>query len=185
MSSTKELICVLHHGTKSGEISYDLNLRLSASRILAEKNPDADICFVGGGGLQPISGAQSMTDFWQTENHDLHNKSFMLDSSNNTAANIREIIMYLEKQNDALDISIISNAYHRKRIRFFIKKYALHCKVMTAEEILMENGKQQELPAYLKSVGYRFQVLREFLLRGYAFFDQNQRLAQLWRYCWR
>ena len=93
--------------------------------------------------------------------------------------------MYLEKQNNALDISIISNAYHLKRIQFFIKKYTLHYKVMVAEEILVENGKQQEIQVYLKSVGYKFQVLREFLLRGYAFFDQNQRLAQLWRYCWR
>lgn len=177
----KKLICVFHNVNISNEITYDCSLRLTAAAELAKENPDAVFCFVGGGGLQPTSGAETMQKFWVNNCQQNNTAIIPLDQSNNTAGNVEEIINFAQSGNYD-EIILISNQYHLKRISFFTRKNPNAINLQAAEKILMSADiNSEEIKNYLNSWNYKIKELKEFFLLCYSKLDPRQKIVDKWR----
>jgi hypothetical protein len=111
-----KIICILFHVVKKkNEITEDSRLRLLAGAELAKENEEALVLFVGGGGLE-ISGAELLKEFWVKNFPELENEYFVLNSSNNTFDNLKEVQSFLakNKQSDEVEKYLDSTEYKKK-----------------------------------------------------------------------
>lgn len=103
----------------------DCELRIRAGLKLKKEN--STLCYVG-------EETDVMKKYYSDE------KIVELNNCNSTFGNIREIFQYA-KGNDFDEITIVSNNYHLKRIKLFLKKYNLFWQTEGAEDILKVNPK--------------------------------------------
>jgi uncharacterized SAM-binding protein YcdF (DUF218 family) len=112
-----KIICILFHvGKKKSEITQDSRWRLLAGAELAKKNEKALVLFVGGGGLE-ISGAELLKEFWVKNFPEIKNEYFVLNSSNNTFDNLKEVQSFLAKKNISFpEVNIIKQSVSPRAI---------------------------------------------------------------------
>lgn len=175
----KKIIFVLHNGHHVDELSYDCEIRLRAASLMARKNQDAAVCFVGGGG---ISGSAVMKNFWKRGYPELKNRLEIMSKINNTADAFKRIAEYVADLAEGGKVSIISSAYHVRRMRFFKKKFGLKADIVAAEDVLMTDKKfKKEIEGYRNSSIYHLKRIAEFFISIYASLDQNQKLVRIFR----
>jgi hypothetical protein len=180
----KEIICILFYvGKKKNEITRDSRLRLLAGAELAKENKEAQVLFVGGGGLA-VSGAELLKEFWVENFPKIKNEYFVLNSSNNTFDNLKEVQIFLAKKNVfSSEINIVSSSYHKKRLQKISSKLRLKVTIFSAEEILIAKNKQSdEVRKYLTSKEYKRKLFLEWILGFYLLLDSKQRLIRAWRW---
>lgn len=178
-----KIICILFHvGKKKNEITEDSRLRLLAGAELAKENEKALVLFVGGGGLA-VSGAELLKRFWVENFPEIKNEYFLLNSSNNTFENLKEVQSFLAKKNIYFsEVNIISSLYHQKRLQKIASKLNSKVIILAAEEILIaKNEQSDEVKKYLNSIEYKRKILLECILRAYLFLDSKQKMVHIWR----
>ena len=178
-----KIICILFHvGKNKNEISQDLKLRLLAGAELVKENSEATVLLIGGNGLE-ISGAEMMKNFWVKNFPKIKNDFFVLNSSNNTFDNLREVKNFLkENKIHFLGINIISSAYHVKRLQKIINNINLQAEVLSAEGILIsKNIQTEEIKKYLNSTIYKRKIFLENIFQFYLFLDSKQKMIRIWR----
>ena len=179
-----KIICILFHiGKKKNEITRDSRLRLLAGAELAKENKEAQVLFVGGGGLA-VSGAELLKRFWVENFPEIKNEYFVLNSSNNTFDNLKEVQSFLAKKNVFLsEIDIVSSSYHKKRLQKIASKLRLKVTIFSAEEILIAKNKQSdEVRKYLTSTEYKRKLFIEWILGFYLLLDSKQKMIRAWRW---
>lgn len=178
-----KIICILFHvGKKKNEITEDSMLRLLAGSVLAKENKESVVLFIGGGGLS-VSGAELLKRFWVKNFLEIKNKCFVLNFSNNTLDNLKEVQIFLAKKNVSFSkVNIVSSLYHKKRLQKIASKLNLKATILSAEKILiLKNEQSYEVKKYLNSLRYKGKIFLEWLLRVYLFLDSKQRLIRIWR----
>ncbi|MFA5962328.1 MAG: ElyC/SanA/YdcF family protein [Parcubacteria group bacterium] len=179
-----KIICILFHvGKKKSEITQDSRWRLLAGAELAKKNEKALVLFVGGGGLE-IFGAELLKEFWVKNFPEIKNEYFVLNSSNNTFDNLKEVQSFLVKKSISFpEVNIISSLYHQERLQKIASKLNSKATILSAEEILISKNKQiDEVKKYLNSAEYRKKIFLEWILRACLFLDSKQRMIRAWRW---
>lgn len=175
-----KLIYIFHNGHERGEITLDCRLRIEAARVLALKESEADIFFVGGFG---ISGAKDMQKFWQEHCTKLPNKLHTLEKANNTADAVKEISESALNFKEKKEVLLISSAYHIKRIAYFAKINSLDAEIIAAEDILDKMDKfSLEVMIYRNSFKYKLKNMADEVILFYASsIDHGQRMVKIWR----
>jgi len=179
-----KIICILFHvGKKKNEITEDSRLRLLAGAELAKENKESIVLFVGGGGLE-ISGAKLLKEFWVKNFLEIKNEYFVLNFSNNTFDNLKEVQSFLVKKSISFsEVNIISSRYHKKRLQKITSKLSSKAIILAAEEILLARNKQgDEMKKYLNSAEYRKKIFLEGILRACLLLDSKQRIIRVWRW---
>jgi uncharacterized SAM-binding protein YcdF (DUF218 family) len=179
-----KIICILFHvGKKKNEIAEDSRLRLLAGAELAKENAEALVLFVGGGGLE-ISGAELLKEFWVKNFPEIKNEYFVLNSSNNTFDNLKEVQSFLAKKNISFsEVNIISSLYHQKRLRKIASRLSSKVIILAAENILIaKDRRSDEVKKYLNLVEYRKKIFLEWILRACLLLDSKQRMIRIWRW---
>lgn len=179
-----KIICILFHvGKNKNEITEDSRLRLLAGAELAKENEEALVLLAGGGGLA-VSGAELLKKFWVENFPEVKNEYFVLNSSNNTFDNLKEMQDFLIKKCISFSkVNIISSLYHKKRLQKIASKLNLKIMILAAEEILIARNEQSgEVKKYLNSIEYRKKNLLEWVLRSYLLLDSKQRMIRVWRW---
>lgn len=186
VSNRFDNIYVLAHGEPYLPLSMDSKIRILAAMVLVMNNKEAKIFFVGGG--LPIGGeqiAKQMSDYFDKINRSnedkLTNNTYILDKSNNTVANIKEISESLDlKSAKQKNIVIISNKYHTSRIRKILKCLGLEMNVLAAEDLLqnVSNLHKDIIEKYKASLSYKGKALRDKLLSAYLKIDPNESLIE-------
>jgi hypothetical protein len=178
-----KIICILFYvGKKKNEITRDSRLRLLAGAELAREDEESTVLFIGGGGLA-VSGAELLKGHWVKNYPEIKNEYFVLNSSNNTFDNLKEVQSFLAKKNISFsEVNIVSSLYHKKRLQKISSKLKLRATILAAEEILISKNKQSyEVKKYLNSTEYERKIFLEWILRAYLFFDSKQRVVHVWR----
>lgn len=179
-----KIICILFHvGKKKNEITEDSRLRLLSGAELAKEDKESVILFTGGGGLK-ISGAELLEKFWVENFPEIKNEYFVLNSSNNTFDNLKEVQSFLAKKNNSFsEVNIISSLYHKKRLQKITSRLNLKAIILAAEDILIAKNKQSdEVKKYLDSTEYKIKILLECVLRVCLLLDSKQRMIRAWRW---
>jgi uncharacterized SAM-binding protein YcdF (DUF218 family) len=183
-------IYVLAHGEPNRPLSTDSKIRILAAMELAKNNKDAEIFFVGGG--RPEEGkptAEQMEEYFarinKSQKKQLENKTEILDKSNNTVANIEEIIDSLActPQEKHRAVVVLSNEYHTNRIKQILDNLGLEAGVLPAEDLLQGRGAhhQKFIEKYEGSLGYKEKEIIDKLMCVYLKFDPEQSLVQKFR----
>jgi len=179
-----KIICILFHvGKNKNEITEDSRLRLLAGAELAKENKEAQVLFVGGGGLT-VPGAELLKRFWVKNFPESKNQYFVLNSSNNTFDNLKEVQIFLTKKSISFsEVNIISSLYHQKRLQKINSKLRFKAIILAAENILIAKNRQSdEVKKYLNSAQYRKKIFLEWNLRMYLLLDSKQKMIRFWRW---
>jgi len=172
-------IFVFHNGQKRDEITYACGLRIEAASQVARENPDASVCFVGGGG---ITGSKDMKNFWKKNYSELPNQLSVLEKANNTSDAVKEIAEYVKNQPAKDEVVLISSAYHARRIGICAKRCGLEAEIVAAEDILRKDNKfTEEINAYCTSFVYSSKRLMECMIITYDRVDPEQKMVRRWR----
>ena len=178
-----KIIAVLFNvGKIRSKLSMDSKLRILSAKEIIGNDKKAKILFVGGGGKS--FGADKMCGYWKKEFPYLENETFVLSKSNNTFDNIDEINHFLENKYNKSKIFVVSNSYHKKRIKRIISACKLEDKFsfISAEEILISKNKDIEyIKKYQSSFLYKRKEFMEKCLNFLIFIDSKQRMARIWR----
>lgn len=178
-------IYVLAHGEPNQPLSMDSKIRILAAMELAKNNKEAEIYFVGGG--RPEEGkptAEQMSDYFERINasskDQLANSIHSLGRSNNTVANIEEILNSLacESWDKQKSIAIISNAYHADRIKQILGGLDLEMNVLPAENLLQKRSEYHNsfVKKYEASLDYKKKELRDKIMCLYLKIDPDESL---------
>lgn len=179
-----KIICILFHvGKKKNEITEDSRWRLLAGAELAKENKESIVLFIGGGGLE-VPGGEILKEFWVKNFPEIKNEYFVLNSSNNTFDNLKEVQSFLAKKNISFsEINIISSLYHKKRLQKIASRLSSKMIILAAENILIAKNRQRdEVKKYLNSAEYRKKIFLEWILRACLFLDSKQRMIGAWRW---
>lgn len=178
-----KIICILFHvGKKKNKITEDSRWRLLAGAELAKEDKESIVLFIGGGGLA-VPGAELLKEFWVKNFPEIKNEYFVLNSSNNTFDNLKEVQSFIARKNISFsEVNIISSLYHKKRLQKISNKLKSKATILAAEEILISKNKQSDaVKKYLNSMEYKRKILIECVLRAYLYFDSKQKMIYVWR----
>lgn len=184
-------IYVLAHGEPDRPLSVDSKIRILAAMELAGRNSEAEIFFVGGGQTgQGKPTSQQMLEYFERINHSsknrIPNKTKILDKSNNTVANIEEILESLDNKKEETSIAILSNEYHRDRINEILCNLDASASVLPAEELLKKRSTYHKnfVKKYEGTLGYKEKEIIDKLMCVYLKIDPKQSLVKKYR-SWR
>ncbi|MFH1182685.1 MAG: ElyC/SanA/YdcF family protein [Candidatus Moraniibacteriota bacterium] len=179
------VIFVLYkNGWNHKKLSLESKMRIWAAVELLKCTKKTAICFVGGNYKEHISGANRMKQYWQDNFGKLPYNIFVLDSSNNTSENIKEIKSFLGLHKEFDEGYVLSSSYHRQRVTSLLKTYGLRAKIVEAEKLIIIRGddeRKEEAIKYLESTKYKISSFVEKLLNIYLFIDPKQKVIGLWR----
>ncbi len=178
----KEIYVLFHGEPYHEELSFDARLRGLAALEVAETHPDANIYFVGGGvdGEGRNSGSEKLYQYLLKREPEMAERMKVLGLSNNTAANLEEI---LSASNEGGAKLVISSEYHLNRIEELMRTHGLEANTIPAEAIVEKRSKHHAtfVEKYMHSPEYKKKEFVDKLGLLYIKFDPDQKLVEFLR----
>lgn len=187
-----DIIFVLAQGNPPEEkLTMEAKLRVLGALEAKNINPDLNIVFVGGHVKNFDTTSKQMSDYFNARIK--NSNTAVLDKSNNTVGNIKEIIEYLKQHTNFQKIGIISSFSHLKRTSEILKNLEQNYELIPFEPLVKErrpkiisetgkNLKHKELvEKYEHSWNYNKLKLIDKLMIIYLKFDKDHKLVRKYR----
>lgn len=179
----KDIFVLFHGNPRNSKLSYDARLRGLAALEIAQQYPDANIYLVGGGMAdnKKESGSEKLSSYLSNKmSSEACTKITVLGASNNTDANIEEIIFACLQNNNNDGKLIITSKYHVDRVRALMQRRMLEADVVPAEVMARKRSKHHDsfIERYEHSSKYIWKEFVEKLGFLYIKFDSKQKLIE-------
>lgn len=182
--NTDALFVLAHGKPPEDKLMIEARLRTLAAVEASKVNPSMRVAFVGGHVEDEKfdSTSKQMADYFKKKNFE--NKGIViLDRSNNTVGNIREIFEYLELHPEIKQVSVMSSETHLNRVQKILKQLDVEADLVPSEPFAKQRSKHHKnfVERYQRSFAHRSHQAVDRLMIAYMKLDPNYDYVEKWR----
>lgn len=179
-----DAVFVLAHGNPpEDKLTMEARWRTLATIEASKINPDLRIAFVGGHVEKFETTSEQMGKYFLVRAEKKSEEIAILDKSNNTVGNIKEIVDYLKDYPELLKVGILSSKSHLERVCEILKNLEQQYELIPFEPLVEKRSERHEnlLEKYKDSWDYNKLKLIDRIMMVYLKLDPEQKFVAKFR----